>query len=148
MNSSNSLPPVTLGEKSVLDTAALIATVRTNAELAGSATEINDYGMYASRALDAAEQLARHVETLPLGASQDRDHAGDIWVLVVDDRTSPTTSSLHTSEQSAIDCLVLNFDPVDRDDPVQSLRNDGYTIHLDSHPIPHSAASTEKNANV
>lgn len=130
------------------DTPALIVTVRTNAELAGSATDINDYGIYASRALDAAEKLARHVETLPLEALQDGDHAGDIWVLVVDDRTSLTTSSLHTSEQSAIDCLLLNFDPVDRDDPVQSLRNDGYTVHLDSHPVPHSAALTEQNANV
>lgn len=42
--------------------AKLIATMRINADLAGSASDINDYGMYASRALQAAEQLAQILE--------------------------------------------------------------------------------------
>ena len=40
----------------------LVATMRMNADLAGTASDINDYSMYTSRALAAAEQIAQILE--------------------------------------------------------------------------------------
>jgi len=44
------------------DATKLIATLRMNADLAGNASGINDYSMYTSRALRAAEKLAQLLE--------------------------------------------------------------------------------------